>query len=123
MIWLSVEDQATTSALLFGTLICLAAAIYILRRLSPDPCRDIWRRYSISAISVGFCAPVLSVLLMLFKSGLHGHGFPDYSFQEYLHIVQVAPAFILAALLLGLVAGAWRAYTCGQVETPSQPRK
>jgi hypothetical protein len=63
------------------------------------------RRFSIRHIMVGAAAGIavtpLALLLMAFKSGLHGHGSPDFTIGQMQAVVLRTPVWVIAGSLLG----------------------
>ena len=62
-----------------------------------------WRRVLTSAL-LGFAVPVFAVFLMVFKGGLHAHGFPDFLPAQILAVLRSAPWFALGGALAALFA-------------------
>lgn len=107
LVWLPIEDLDLRLVLVFSPAICAWLAARFLINLSPEKHNFIIRHIIISTLAGAAVAP-LAVLLMVFKSGLHGHGTPDFSFEQIRQVLLQAPLWILAGILLGAGVAAAR---------------
>jgi hypothetical protein len=110
--WLPLEDTTPISPLFFAGGVILLTAIAGWLRSAETPCVAIWTRYPASGMILGGALPLLAGFLMLFKNGLHGHGFPDFSSSDLVWIASKTPWTILAGSLTGLTASFTRWRTC-----------
>ncbi len=99
-IWLQVEDNTpVAAAILGGGLAALLTLDRLARSLPP-------RRWIAGAALLGAIAGLGGVLatvtLMLLKTGMHSHSFPDYPPGEMLAMLQRAPTWALAGALAGV---------------------
>jgi hypothetical protein len=60
----------------------------------------------------GLMVAPLALLLMAFKTGLHGHGTPDFTPAQVQAVLLYSPAWGGSGLLLGLGSGLWRIANC-----------
>lgn len=105
LIWLPFEDTSAVLPLFFSGLICLLAAV----RLTWTPGRQARvQRYLLAGLSAGACLPLLAVVLMVFKSGVHAHPNPDFTPAQIGGILSRTPFFALGGLLMGLGVGLWQ---------------
>ncbi len=111
-IWLPIEDKSETSALALALAIGVWLGLRTLLPLSVKNCHCIWIRYPLLSATIGMAVPIFTALLMVFKSGLHGHGFPDYSMAQFQRIFQSIPILAGSGLLIGLAAALWRSQEC-----------
>lgn len=96
LLWLPFEDtQVGITAVLAAT-----GAGWLAFRLQPWHSVSLWQAAFRGGI-LGAVFPFMAITLMAFKSGLHGHGFPDFTAsQAWLALValpwSVAIGFFLA---------------------------
>ncbi len=107
-IWLGVEDPGVITVLLLAMILILPAAIYVFyRRISRM--RAPGSRRFLAIIAMGFFGGLLiaplAILLMAVKTSLHSHIYPDFTRADVILVLESAPAWTLAALLLA-AAGA-----------------
>jgi hypothetical protein len=112
LVWLPVEDQNPRNSLLAATFICLVIGAHLWHRTGLDPCRKLWIRFPAGALAIGVFAPILAGVLMSFKSGLHGHGFPEFQYEDYREVFQTIPPYLLAGFVTGMVGGSLRWREC-----------
>jgi hypothetical protein len=107
-VWLPVEDVKASLVTVFAIAICgLAVARFsILIRVQPGSKH--WLAYLLSGIIAGAAITPVTFLLMAFKSGLHGHGSPDFTPEQVISVLWLTPLWIIAGLLIGLGAGIWQ---------------
>jgi hypothetical protein len=60
---------------------------------------------ALTGLLVGLGTAVLALLLMVIKTGLHGHG-PEFTAEEFDWVLRQAVVWTLAGLLAGVGAGA-----------------
>lgn len=99
LLWLPFED----TQIFFPALLAMDLGIWLVLRGWP-----LWIRLSDVAVAALSAAawlgslPLLAVALMMFKSGLHGHGFGDFTVSQ----VQIALYAVPVCALLGGLLGA-----------------
>ncbi len=118
VIWLPFEDAGPTSALLLSLLAGLWAGLKLAPEIAAPDCRRIWLAYPLTAIFCGLLVPGIAAFLMVFKSGLHGHGFPDFSIGQLTRTLSQAPLTAGGALLIGLGLALWRWAGCQENADP-----
>ena len=99
LFWLSIEDQSELPALLMSTLVAVLVAILYMvvgRRYTSLSVRA----YLLVGMIAGLAVPLVALALMTLKIGIHGHGVPDYSVQQYIHVVYTIPGWILGGALI-----------------------
>lgn len=104
LFWLSVEDRSELPAVIMGSLIAITGASGYLvadrrhRRLSI-------RGHVLVGMAAGLAVPVVAALLMTLKTGLHGHGVPDYTWEQYLAVLYTTPAWLIGGGLIAAGVG------------------
>jgi hypothetical protein len=97
--WLPIEDITVLPAYLFA----LFGLVWLAwRRLPSLPGSAV--RAAAAGAAAGLAVPAAALLLMAFKSGLHGHGFAEYTAAQVWSVVQTIPVSTLVGLLIGLLA-------------------
>jgi hypothetical protein len=109
LFWLPIEDTSIRAPLLLAAAASTLLALHTYYRLRSGRSRGAAGGTIVLAGLAGLAVGPLAVLLMVFKSGLHGHGFPDFSPAELLQVLQDTPRWTLAGLLIGalLAAALW----------------
>ena len=121
LLWTSLEDNNVLPVALLGSglaLIALAlwiSAHYGARTFSG---RSAFSAAALTGAAWGLASALAVTGLMLLKTGLHGHAFPDYPFGMMLEILTRAPLWALAGSLaaVGLLL-AWWAFRRGSKPT------
>jgi hypothetical protein len=101
ILWLPIEDVNLSQVLFFANAVCAWWAARFLLNIAPQHPAFLWRHVLIGLVA-GLAVSPVAVFLMAFKSGLHGHGIPDFSSAQVLGVLARSPVWIVAGLLLGL---------------------
>lgn len=107
LLWLPTEDTSERNAIIIALTICTLAAIRILSDFPVDNFKQILF-HSMAGSLAGAATILVTIFLIAFKSGLHDHGFSDYSISQINHISSLAPHLIASGLLLALSSAVWR---------------
>ena len=120
ILWLPIEDVGVHYVLVFAILISawLAARFLTVATFPVAPSqallgrnregrnREAGRRFIIKHIIIGTLSGAavspLALLLMAFKSGLHGHGQPDFTLSQMAAVLARTPVWALAGFLTAL---------------------
>ena len=78
LLWLPFEDTRTSWVSLLAVMICSLAGYFAVGKIPPEK-RQRWYVYPITGVLAGLLVTPTIVLLMAFKSGIHGHGSPDFT--------------------------------------------
>lgn len=107
LVWLTIEDQNTLSVIIFAGAICawLGARILIF---PPASRKQLIVRHILAGLGAGLLLAPIAVLLMALKTGIHGHGTPDFTVAQIQSVLSRTPYFALSGFLLGLGSGLWR---------------
>jgi hypothetical protein len=95
LIWLPFEDIAIWTAVALAAAGCL----WLWGRFLSKPDSNRWRNL-ISGALLGAGAPLFAIFLMAMKSGLHGHGFADFTARQVLGVLNLIPITLLVGLAL-----------------------
>jgi hypothetical protein len=104
LIWLPVEESSILGVLLVSILICSWMGTWLLYRTSNSNVKPLLR-YLIIGGCVGLLIAPMALLLMAIKSGIHGHGRPDYTFSQMQSVISRIPFFVAGGLLVAAGAG------------------
>lgn len=107
LIWLTIEDENTIGVVLISGALCLWTALWVLIRPVEGGTKIILR-HSLAGIGTGLAVAPVALLLMALKSGIHGHGTPEFSIAQMQAILSRTPFFALSGLLVGLGSGVLR---------------
>jgi hypothetical protein len=107
LVWLPFEDTGLWFVLVFAGMICawLAARLMLILKLTGG--RGLLL-YLLAGTLAGLMVAPVALLLMAFKSGLHGHGAPDFTPAQVQAVLLHSPAWGGSGLLLGLGCGLLR---------------
>jgi hypothetical protein len=107
LIWLPIEEQNVLGVVIISAAICIWTAIWVMAKTDNRDQRIILR-HSIAGTGAGFAIAPVAIFLMALKSGIHGHGTPDFTFAQMQQMLLRTPFFALSGLLVGLGSGFWR---------------
>jgi hypothetical protein len=110
LVWLPFEDSSLVWIILFSLAICTLAAVYTLIKLHLGQKRA-WLYLPLTGIAAGVAITPIALSLMTFKSGVHGHGSPDFTPAQVTGILQRTPLWAASGLLIGLGASLWYSAT------------
>jgi hypothetical protein len=107
LVWLPFEDQNVIVVIIFAAALCVWFAVRYLWFIPPAQ-----RRYALRCLLVGAAAGLalapMAILLMIAKSGLHGHDVPDFTLTQITSILWRAPLWTIGGALVGFGGGLWR---------------
>jgi hypothetical protein len=110
LFWQSAEDNSALPAALFGA---VGSALILygwwMRQIRTKPLSPLnWRLgMLLTGIVWGAGSAVLTTILMFFKTAWHSHIFPDYPTPMMLAMLERAPIWSFAGLLLALAWVLW----------------
>lgn len=112
LIWLPMEDVDAVWALLLGGTGCLWMATNVKMRA---------KRLGLTWLGAlsGLATPLAAGLLMLFKTGLHAHGFSDFSGPQLWGVLRLTPYLGMAGLAAGAI---WDLAAGGEIERMEDER-
>ncbi len=106
LFWLPFEDTNSFNAILFAIAICTWITIVsFLQTEEKQPVN--LKRYILAGTIAGALITPLTLILMAFKTGLHGHQSPDFTAQQILSVIRKTPFWILGGFLIGLGSRIW----------------
>ncbi len=98
LLWLSFEDRDERRAVFLAVLLSTLGAVATRMRFSK---RIYGYRYLLLGVVFGFLVPLLAVLLMVVKAGLHGHSVPDFTLAQISAVLRLIPVWSVVGLLVG----------------------
>jgi hypothetical protein len=106
--WIPIEDIHEGFVLvLAGAFTALLAVLYLNRHRKAH--RGTWLRQAAIGAIAGLCVTPISLMLMVFKIGVHGHEVPDFTPQQMARVIELTPVWASTGLLVGLGSNLWRA--------------
>lgn len=102
LVWLPFEDTETWMALALGAGGCLWLGTRWLALRSEIV--GLVRNLTAGAL-LGTATPLLAIALMALKSGLHAHGFADFTGRQLWEVISLMPFGIVVGSAAGLAAG------------------
>ncbi|UYN91903.1 MAG: hypothetical protein KIT70_00045 [Anaerolineales bacterium] len=100
LVWLPFED----TSVIFPLMLALDLSVWLALRLWP-----FWSTLGdvvIAALAAGAwlaAVPIVTLGLMIFKGGLHGHGFPDFALSQFSYVLLAVPVCAVLGGLLGAI--------------------
>lgn len=107
LIWLPFEDTHLVWINLFAMLISSLMAFYAAGKISPEK-RQRWYFYPAIGVLAGLVMTPISLLLMAFKSGLHGHGSPDFTSGQVTAVLNSWLIWVTVGALIGFLTLIWQ---------------
>lgn len=100
IIWLRLEDVGGKHALLLG--FGLSIWGWVLAAVKRGV---VWRAsaYAVLGTLIGFFTPFMAILIIVFKGGIHGHGYLDLSIYEIRDILRSAPSWGIVGAASGFI--------------------
>jgi hypothetical protein len=113
MLWLPFEDTHTKWAVGFGAAIAVWFAARKVTRIwfthialsARSSSIQVFARCSLAGLLAGLAVTPLAFFLMVFKTGLHSHGIPDFTYEQAVEVLHRTPFLALSGLFLGLGSG------------------
>ncbi len=127
LLWLGTEDSRVGTVTILGAgLALIGAALLVVRHLSGRGLtqRQVLAGSILLGAGVGASSAPAALLLMLLKSAVHAHSYPDFSPAIMGGTLARLPAWALAGALLGLSAGLlWNALhpACPRIPPDQDP--
>jgi hypothetical protein len=104
LLWLPVEDTDEKGVLAFAATVNAWLVARHLVNLNPAAQKSL-PRHILGGLLAGLAVTPVALFLMAFKTGIHGHGTPDFSAEQILAVINRTPVWGSAGLLLGLLSG------------------
>lgn len=99
LVWIPFEDTAIWFTLALAGASCLWLALRLEAFTAAKPIT-----LALRGAVLGASIPLAACALMAFKSGLHGHGFPDFTIRQIWLLVQISPLLILTGIVYGYLS-------------------
>ena len=115
LFWLPIEDRSTIGVLIFSILMCVFGALAVTSvrpgsrqgqagqsafprlRTSQTILLATW-------LMAGLAVTGVALLLITIKTGVHGHGAPDYTSEQMARILSLTPLWAVLGLVIGLIS-------------------
>lgn len=111
LVWLTLENHSELLVLFFAAICSVLFTLQLILRVGLDRfSMYVW--VIVGGLS-GLVVPLLAVLFMLLKNGLHSHIAPDFTLAQLVSVLQRAPFFMLGGSLIGLGIGLLRDFRKG----------
>ena len=99
LIWLPFEDTGIQSAIFLAAGVCAWAAVKIASKWRQNA--PLWR-FAALGLLAGVVIPLFAALTMIFKTGIHAHGFSEYSSSQFRAVLSAIPLAAVIGLILSL---------------------
>lgn len=107
LVWIPIEDIHEGFVLvLAGAFTAWLAVLYLNRHRKAHT--SFWLRQAAIGVIAGLFVTPISLMLMVFKIGIHGHEVPDFTPQQMARVIELTPVWASAGLLVGLGSSLWR---------------
>jgi len=107
LLWLPGEESGETGTLFIAALICTWMAVWLINKISPAD-KNLLLKHLLIGIGYGLLIAPLGVFLMALKTGLHGHGLPDFTVHQLQAVLSRVPYYLVAGFMLGAGIGLLR---------------
>jgi hypothetical protein len=104
LFWIPFEDSSENPAILFAYFISTWFVITLLTRYK-NPSLLTIINVVFAGILTGATITPLILLLMVLKIGLHAHPIPDYSYEQFISIINRIPIWFISGFLTGMGVG------------------
>jgi hypothetical protein len=110
LLWLPVEEHSLVLLLLISGCVCCLSLLAVLRRLRLSSSGEQVGRmkYPLAGMLAGVAVTLAAIALMAIKTGMHGHGAPDYSPAQVSLVLRLTLVWAGLGLVTGGLAAAWR---------------
>lgn len=107
LLWIPFEDVNLNFILFFALAISSWWGVRLLLNVSHDPKRILLRHLLVGLLA-GLAVTPLAIVLMAFKTGVHGHGIPDFNAAQIEAALWRTPIWVGGGVLIGLGSALWR---------------
>jgi hypothetical protein len=107
LVWLPFEESSVLGVLVIAGLFCTWGGIWVLFKTGSYRKHGIVRNVLIWGLAGFFVVPI-TILLMAIKTGIHGHGTPDFSVEQMQAVLSRIPYFMFGGVLVGAGIGLLR---------------
>lgn len=101
LFWLQVEDLESKYVVGLSALWCAWFAVWFLLNPARKPRL---RAFAGTGLLSGLAVAPFAILLVLFKGGIHAHGFLDLTNDQIIRVLRSTPLWGLLGLLIGAFA-------------------
>jgi len=100
LLWLPFEDTNIIVPLLSAIWASVWVVILLARKQAEV--RSFWR-FALLGLLLGMSIPILAVLFMAFKTGIHAHGFSEYGVNQFFLVLSIVPISAVLGVVFGLL--------------------
>ena len=116
LLWLPVEDRSVVVVLLISGCVSTLGLMAFLnlrqqRWATAEENRGgkkQWLWIPLAGMLAGAAVTLAAIALMALKTGLHGHGAPDYLPEQVSLVLRAAPVWMCLGLIFGVLVAVWR---------------
>lgn len=98
--WLPFEDVGVGATIILAA---LGAFWIFVKSTLGWPVESGYLRFYLFGILIGAATPLAAVFFMIFKSGMHSHGFSDFTFTQIFSALSIIPLGIIGGLVFSWV--------------------
>jgi len=116
LLWLPVEDRSVVVVLLISGCVSILGLLAFLNlrqqrwataeESGGGKKQCLW--IPLAGMLAGAAVTLAAIALMALKTGLHGHGAPDYSPEQVSLVLRAAPLWVCVGLIFGVLVAVWR---------------
>ena len=106
-VWLPFEDTTLRWLILLAIAICAWGAARLLIGFPSSTRIGVWI-YPISGALAGIAVAPTAIVLMIIKSGSHGHGTADFTIDQVVTLILRTPVWVISGILIGLGILLWK---------------
>ncbi len=116
LLWLPVEDRSVVVVLLISGGVSILGLLAFLNlqqqrwataeETGGGKKKILW--VPLAGLLTGAAVTLAAIALMALKTGMHGHGAPDYSPEQVSLVLRAAPLWMCVGLIFGVLAAVWR---------------
>jgi len=105
--WLPFEDTNLRWLILLAIALCAWGTVRLLTGFPSSARIGVWI-YPISGALAGIAVVPTAIVLMIIKSGSHGHGTADFTIGQVVSLILRTPVWVISGILIGLGILLWQ---------------
>ena len=104
LFWFPLEDSSENPSILFAYFISTWLVSALLKRLKKQSLITIINVIFAGILAGAIITPLI-LFLMVLKTGLHAHLVPDYTYEQFISIINRTPIWLTSGFLAGMGFG------------------